>query len=256
MGIGVHGLADTFAILGYAFDSSEARELDVKFFENMYYAAVETSCELAKERGVYPTYEGSPANRGELQFDMWREEGGRRVETTLDWGKLKREKLSEYGLRNSYLLAPMPTASTARILGNSEPIEQFTSNTYARKVTNGFFNVVNKQVYKRLMKQGIWSSGLGNLLATTRGSMQDIEGIDADTKLMFRTVWEIPKSRWWRWRPRSVSVSQHSYQLLDLPQGVRQGKCSSLHNLEKGSQDWINLPEDTPGVQPCTIHCQ
>lgn len=191
MGIGIQGLADTFAMLGYAFDSAEARKLDVKIFENIYYAAVETSCELAKERGVYPSYKGSPASRGKLQFDMWREEEGRKVETTLDWDKLKREKLSEYGMRNSYLLAPMPTASTAQILGNNESIEPFTSNTYTRKVTSGFFNVVNKHLYKRLMKQGIWSSGLGNLLATTRGSIQDIEGIDYDTKLMFRTVWEI-----------------------------------------------------------------
>nr|BDT63202.1 MAG: wsv172-like protein [Hemigrapsus takanoi nimavirus]GBG35360.1 wsv172-like protein [Hemigrapsus takanoi nimavirus] len=192
-GIGVQGLADTFATLGYVFDSAEARELDVKIFENIYYAAVETSCELAKERGVYPSYEGSPASRGRLLFDMWREEEGRMVETTLDWDKLKREKLREYGMCNSYLLAPMPTASTPQILGNNESIEPITSNVYTRKVTRGFFNVVNKHLYKRLMKQGIWSSGLGNLLATTRGSIQDIEGIDADTKLMFRTVWEIPQ---------------------------------------------------------------
>ena len=191
MGIGVQGLADTFAILGYAFDSAEARRLDVRIFENMYYAAVETSCELAKERGVYPSYEGSPASQGKLQFDMWREEEGRNVETTLDWDKLKREKLNKYGMRNSYLLAPMPTASTAQILGNNESIEPFYSNTYTRKVTSGFFNVVNKHLYERLMKQGMWSPGLGNLLATTRGSIKDIEGIDADTKLMFRTVWEI-----------------------------------------------------------------
>lgn len=193
VGIGVQGLADTFAMLGYAFDSAEARKLDVEIFENIYYAAVETSCELAEERGVYPSYEGSPARQGKLQFDMWREEEGRKVETTLDWDKLKREKLSQYGMRNSYLLAPMPTASTAQILGNNESIEPFTSNTYTRKVTSGLFNVVNKHLYKRLMKRGMWSSGLGNLLATTRGSIQDIEGIDADTKLLFRTVWEIPQ---------------------------------------------------------------
>ena len=193
MGIGVQGLADTFALLGYAFDSAEAKDLNVKIFENIYYAAVETSCELAKERGVYPSFEDSPASQGKLQFDMWREEEGRKIETTLDWDKLKREKLSKYGMRNSYLTALMPTASTAQILGNNESIEPFTSNTYTRKVSSGFFIVVNKHLYKCLMNQGKWTSGLGNLFATTRGSIQDIEGIDTNTKYMLRTVWEIPQ---------------------------------------------------------------
>ena len=192
IGIGVQGLADVFAMLGYAFDSAEAKDLNVKIFENIYYAAVETSCELAKERGVYPSYEGSPASQGKLQFDMWREEG-RNVETTLDWDKLKREKLSKYGMRHSYLMALMPTASTAQILGNNESIEPFTSNAFTRKEASGFFIVVNKHLYKCLMKQGKWTSGLGNLLAITRGSIQDIKGIDAVTKDMFRTVWEIPQ---------------------------------------------------------------
>ena len=194
IGIGVQGLADTFAMLGYAFDSAEARELDVRIFESMYYAAVETSCELAKESGVYSSYKGSPASRGKLQIDMWREENLRTIETTLDWDKLKREKLSKYGMCNSYLLALMPTPCTATILGNNESIEPFSSNIITTKLDNKkFLTVVNKHLVKRLKKQGMWNPGLCNLLATTRGSIQDIDGIDADTKLIFRTVWEIPQ---------------------------------------------------------------
>uniref|UniRef100_A0A0P4W8B1 Ribonucleotide reductase large subunit C-terminal domain-containing protein n=1 Tax=Scylla olivacea TaxID=85551 RepID=A0A0P4W8B1_SCYOL len=191
IGIGVQSMADTFAMLRYAFDSAEARELDVKIFENIYYAADEASCELAKERGVYPSYEGSLGSQGKLQFDMRREEEGRKIETTLDRDKLKKEKMSKYSNHISYLLVLIPTRSTAQILGNNESNKPFTNNTYTRKVISRFFNVATRHLYKRLTKQGICSSGMGNFLATTRGSIQDIKGIDANTKLVFKTVWEI-----------------------------------------------------------------
>ena len=247
IGIGVQGLADTFAMLGYAFDSAEARELDVKIFENMYYAAVETSCELAKEKGVYLSYGGSPASRGKLQFDMWRDEEWRGIETTLDWDKLKREKLNEYGMRNSYLLASMPTPSTAKILGNNESIEPFNSNIITTKVNSKSFTVVNKHLVKRLKKQGMWNPGLYNLLATTRGSIQNIDGIDADTKLIFRTGWEIPQKS-------LVEMAAARAPFIDQSQSLNIHSSASTHQKAFAKVDALHRATWDAGLKTGLYH--
>ncbi|CAL1297686.1 unnamed protein product [Larinioides sclopetarius] len=186
IGIGVQGLADTFILMRYPFDSPEAQKLNIEIFETIYYAALEASCELAEKHGPYETYEGSPASQGILQYDMWN------VTPTdkWDWAALK-EKIAKHGLRNSLLLAPMPTASTAQILGNNESIEPYTSNIYSRRVLSGEFQVVNHHLLKDLTDLDLWDDNLKNKLIASNGSIQNIDGIPDNLKKLYRTVWEI-----------------------------------------------------------------
>ncbi|GBM71399.1 Ribonucleoside-diphosphate reductase large subunit [Araneus ventricosus] len=186
IGIGVQGLADTFILMRYPFDCPEAQKLNIEIFETIYYAALEASCELAEKWGPYETYEGSPASQGVLQYDMWN------VTPTdkCDWAALK-EKIAKHGLRNSLLLAPMPTASTAQILGNNESIEPYTSNIYSRRVLSGEFQVVNHHLLKDLTELDLWDDNLKNKLIAHNGSIQNIDGIPDNLKKLYRTVWEI-----------------------------------------------------------------
>ncbi|KAF8794544.1 ribonucleoside-diphosphate reductase large subunit-like [Argiope bruennichi] len=186
IGIGVQGLADAFILMRYPFDSPEAQKLNIEIFETIYYAALEASCELAEKYGPYETYEGSPASQGILQYDMWN------VTPTdkWDWAALK-EKIAKHGLRNSLLLAPMPTASTAQILGNNESIEPYTSNIYSRRVLSGEFQVVNHHLLKDLTDLDLWDDNLKNKLIASNGSIQNIDGIPDNLKKLYRTVWEI-----------------------------------------------------------------
>lgn len=186
IGIGVNGLADAFMILGMPFDSPEARKLNVQIFETIYHAALERSCELAKELGTYETYEGCPASKGELQYDMW----GVTPSDLWNWAELK-EKIAEHGLRNSLLLAPMPTASTSQILGFNECFEPFTSNIYTRRVLAGEFQVVNPWLLRTLVEQGLWSETMKNRIIAHGGSIQNVPGIPDDIKRLYKTVWEI-----------------------------------------------------------------
>ncbi|MCO5590082.1 hypothetical protein L7F22_044051 [Adiantum nelumboides] len=186
IGIGVNGLADAFMILGMPFDSPEARKLNVQIFETIYHAALERSCELAKELGTYETYEGSPASKGELQYDMWNVTPS----DLWNWSELK-EKIAEHGLRNSLLLAPMPTASTSQILGFNECFEPFTSNIYTRRVLAGEFQVVNPWLLRTLVEQGLWSETMKNRIIAHGGSIQNVPGIPDDIKRLYKTVWEI-----------------------------------------------------------------
>ncbi|XP_013779959.1 ribonucleoside-diphosphate reductase large subunit-like [Limulus polyphemus] len=188
IGIGVQGLADAFILMRYPFDSKEAQLLNIQIFETIYYGAVEASCELSEKLGPYETYQGSPVSKGILQYDMWNV-----TPTTLwDWTALK-EKVAKHGLRNSLLIAPMPTASTAQILGNNESIEPYTSNIYSRRVLSGEFQVVNHHLLKDLTERGLWNEDMKNQLISQNGSVQNIEGIPADLKDLYRTVWEIPQ---------------------------------------------------------------
>lgn len=188
IGIGVQGLADTFILMRYPFDSEEAQKLNKDIFETIYYAALEASCELAEKFGTYETYEGCPVSKEILQYDMWNVTPS----TRWDWVALK-EKIAKHGLRNSLLLAPMPTASTAQILGNNESIEPYTSNIYSRRVLSGEFQVVNHHLLKDLTDQGLWDENMKNRLIANNGSIQNIEGIPDDLKKLYRTVWEIPQ---------------------------------------------------------------
>lgn len=186
IGIGVQGLADAFAKMRYPFESPQAMKLNKDIFETMYYAALESSCELAQKYGTYPSYEGSPVSKGILQPDMW----GVATSDRWDWSAL-REKIKKHGIRNSLLLAPMPTASTAQILGNNESTEPFTSNLYNRRVLAGEFTVVNKYLLKDLVERGLWTPEIRNQLIHERGSVQRIAAIPQEIKDLYKTVWEI-----------------------------------------------------------------
>ncbi|RIW16973.1 ribonucleoside-diphosphate reductase subunit alpha [Algoriphagus lacus] len=187
IGLGIQGLADAFIMLRMPFDSAEARGLNEDIFETIYYAAVETSMELAKTQGPYETYEGSPASKGILQFDMW---GVTPKSGRWNWNELK-DKVKKYGMRNSLLVAPMPTASTSQILGNNECFEPYTSNLYTRRTLSGEFIMVNKHLMKDLINLGLWNDNMRNRLISTNGSVQNVPGIPQNIKDIYKTVWEI-----------------------------------------------------------------
>ena len=187
LGLGVQGLADVLAVLEYSWDSVEAADINRRIFENLYYAAITTSISLARELGPYETFDGSPASRGILQFDMWDDA---RVDAGFDWDKIKAD-MKTYGLRNSLLVAPMPTASTAIILGNNESTEPFTSNLYVRRTLTGEFTMVNRHLVKELSRLGLWNKRTKDQIIADNGSIQQIHGVPAKTKDVFKTVWEI-----------------------------------------------------------------
>lgn len=186
IGIGVQGLADAFILMRHAFDSAEAKALNKAIFETIYFAACTASKDIAKEDGAYETYEGSPISNGEFQFDMW----GVTPTDRWEWDIL-REEVKEHGVRNSLLLAPMPTASTAQILGNNECFEPYTSNIYTRRVLSGEFIIVNKHLLRDLVKLGIWNDELKNKLMASNGSVQNIEEIPDNIKALYKTAWEL-----------------------------------------------------------------
>ncbi len=189
VGLGVQGLADTFIKLRMPFDSEEAKALNKEIFETMYFAAVSSSKDQASKDGAYETYEGSPISKGQFQHNLWgikdKELSGR-----WDWKEL-REEVEKYGVRNSLLMAPMPTASTSQILGNNECFEPYTSNVYTRRVLSGEFIVVNKHLLHDLIELGLWNDDMKNALMATNGSVQNIEGVPDNLKAIYKTVWEI-----------------------------------------------------------------
>jgi len=187
IGIGIQGLADAFCMMRMPFDSDEARQLNKDIFETIYYGAMESSMELAKLHGPYETWEGSPISQGIFQFDMW---GVKPDSQRWDWEKL-RKGVIQNGVRNSLLLAPMPTASTSQILGNNECFEPFTSNIYVRRVLSGEFVVVNKYLLKDLVKLGLWDEEMKNNLVRASGSVQPIPNIPQNIKELYKTAWEI-----------------------------------------------------------------
>ncbi|SNB57619.1 CPXV083 protein [Cowpox virus] len=187
IGIGVQGLADAFILLNYPFDSPEAQDLNKKIFETIYYGALEASCELAEKEGPYETYTGSYASNGILQYDLWNI-----VPSDLwNWEPLK-DKIRTYGLRNSLLVAPMPTASTAQILGNNESVEPYTSNIYTRRVLSGEFQVVNPHLLRVLTERKLWNDEIKNRIMADGGSIQNTN-LPEDIKRVYKTIWEIPQ---------------------------------------------------------------
>ena len=186
IGIGVQGLADAFILLRLPFDSELAKMLNRNIFETIYFAAMTTSMELAKLEGPYESFAGSPASKGIFQFDMW----GVEPSSRWDWAGLKSD-VKEFGIRNSLLLAPMPTASTSQIFGNNECFEPYTSNIYSRRVLSGEFVIVNKHLLKDLVQLGLWNNDMKNKIILANGSVQGIEEIPADIKEIYKTVWEI-----------------------------------------------------------------
>nr|CAB3265788.1 ribonucleoside-diphosphate reductase large subunit-like [Phallusia mammillata] len=224
IGIGVQGLADTFILMRLAFDCEEAMLLNKQIFETIYYAALTTSCELAKELGPYETYKGSPVSKGQLQYDMWDA-----TPTKLwDWAKLKAE-IAKHGVRNSLLIAPMPTASTAQILGNNESIEPYTSNIYTRRVLSGEFQIVNQHLLKELTENGIWNENVKLQMIAANGSIQNIPEIPDDVKARYRTVWEISQKN-------VVKMAADRAPFIDQSQSLNihiaepsYGKLTSMH---------------------------
>ncbi|GAV29017.1 ribonucleoside-diphosphate reductase [Pichia membranifaciens] len=186
--VGVQGLADAFMLLRLPFDSPEAKELNIQIFETIYHAALEASVELAIKEGPYETYEGSPASQGVLQFDLW----GKKPTDLWDWDSLK-EKIRAHGLRNSLLVAPMPTASTSQILGYNECFEPYTSNIYSRRVLAGEFQIVNPYMLRDLVEMGLWNDSMKNHIISDNGSIQNLPNIPQEIKDLYKTVWEIPQ---------------------------------------------------------------
>jgi ribonucleoside-diphosphate reductase alpha chain len=186
IGLGVQGLADAFLLMRYAFESKEAQQLNKDIFETLYFGALEASCELAEKYGAYESYPGSPASKGVLQMDLWN------VPTTdrWDWDGL-RARIAKHGLRNSLLLAPMPTASTSQILGNNECFEPYTSNIYTRRVLSGEFTIINKYLVKDLIDLNLWNDRMRHRIIAGNGSLQAIETIPQSVRDLYKTVWEI-----------------------------------------------------------------
>ena len=224
IGLGVQGLADVFILCRHAFDSDEAKEINARIFETMYHAALEASSELAEVDGSYETFEGSPASQGVLQFDMWEGE----TKLHYDWDAMK-ERVKTKGLRNSLLMAPMPTASTAQILGNNECFEPYTTNIYLRRTLAGEFVIVNKHLVNDLKKIGLWSKEMKDLMVKAGGSIQTIVDIPEDIKKLYRTVWEIKMKDvidMAAARGRFIDQSQSMNLFMESP---TMSKLSSMH---------------------------
>jgi ribonucleoside-diphosphate reductase alpha subunit len=224
IGLGVQGLADVFILCRHAFDSDEAKEINARIFETMYHAALEASSELAEVDGSYETFDGSPASQGVLQFDMWEGE----TKLHYDWDAMK-ERVKTKGLRNSLLMAPMPTASTAQILGNNECFEPYTTNIYLRRTLAGEFVIVNKHLVNDLKKIGLWSKEMKDLMVKAGGSIQTIVDIPEDIKKLYRTVWEIKMKDvidMAASRGRFIDQSQSMNLFMESP---TMSKLSSMH---------------------------
>ena len=224
IGLGVQGLADAFIMMRYPFESEEAKTLNREVFETIYFAAMTASKDLAIEQGPYSTYEGSPVSQGIFQFDMW----GVTPTSRWEWDLLK-EEVKKNGVRNSLLLAPMPTASTAQILGNNECFEPYTSNIYTRRVLSGEFIVVNKFLLKDLVRLGLWSPEMRQKLMASNGSVQNIQEIPQDIKDLYKTAWEISqKAVIDQAADRGAYICQ-SQSLNIFMENANFGKLTSMH---------------------------
>lgn len=224
VGLGVSGLADAFLALRLPFDSPEARQLNIQIFETIYHAALESSCEIAAKLGPYETYEGSPVSKGELQYDMW----GVTPTDLWDWDGLK-AKIGKHGVRNSLLVAPMPTASTSQIMGFNECFEPYTSNIYSRRVLAGEFQVVNPWLLKDLVDQGLWSDNMKNRIIADGGSIQRIPNIPDDLKALYKTVWEISQRHIVQMAADRGAFVDQSQSLNIHMKEPTMGKITSMH---------------------------
>jgi ribonucleoside-diphosphate reductase alpha chain len=231
IGLGVQGLADAFILLGLPFESEEARALNREIFETIYFASMTASKDLAIKEGPYSTFEGSPVSKGVFQFDMW----GVTPSARWEWDLLK-EEVKQHGVRNSLLLAPMPTASTAQILGNNECFEPYTSNIYTRRVLSGEFIIVNKHLLKDLVKEGLWNMDMRQKIMAANGSVQHIPEIPGRIKELYKTAWEISqKAIIDQAADRGAFICQ-SQSLNIFMEQANFGKLTSMHfyGWEKG----------------------
>ena len=247
IGIGVQGLADVFMMLGLPFDSPEARELNKKIFNQMYFSALLESCQLAQEEGPYETFPGSPASQGVLQPDLWG------IETSLVWDEL-REKIKTHGLRNSLLVAPMPTASTAQIMGNNEAFEPFTTNIYLRRTLAGEFVMINKHLVKDLEKLGLWTPALKTEIIRHGGSVQALD-IPDRLKQVYRTVWEIPQKSLIDMSADRGAFIDQSQSLNIFMEDPSVAKLTSMHfyGWRKGLKTGMYYLRTRPKAKPVQI---
>jgi ribonucleoside-diphosphate reductase subunit M1 len=245
IGIGVQGLADTFIQLRMPYDSEKARLLNVQIFETLYYGALEASSEIAEKDGPYSTYEGSPLSKGILQFDMW----GVSPTSLWDWTAL-RQRIAKHGVRNSLLLAPMPTVLTSQILGNNESTEPIASNIAVRRVVSGEFQIVNHHLLKDLNERGLWDEAMKNQIIDNNGSIQNIPGIPSDLKQIYKTVWEISQKV-------VINMSADRGAFIDQSQSMNihiaspnYGVMSSMHFYawQKGLKTGMHYLKTKPGA--------
>lgn len=225
IGLGVQGLADTFFLMRYSFESEEALELNNQIFETIYFAALSASKDLAKKNGAYETYEGSPISEGKFQFDLW---GTKPTSKYWNWDDLKKE-IAEHGVRNSLLVAPMPTASTSQILGNNECFEPITSNIYVRRVLSGEFAVVNKYLVNDLIERGLWTQDMRTAIIANNGSVQNIKEVPQELKSLYKTVWEIKQKAVINLSAGRAPYIDQAQSLNIHMQDPNFGKLSSMH---------------------------
>ena len=244
IGIGVQGLADAFLSLRMPFDSAEAKHLNIQIFETIYHAAVEASTELAARDGAYQSFEGSPASKGQLQYDLW----GVTPTDLWDWDEVK-EKVEKHGLRNSLLVAPMPTASTSQILGFNECFEPYTSNIYSRRVLAGEFQVVNPWLLRDLVDMGLWSDNMKNRIIADNGSIQNIPNIPQELKAMYKTVWELSQKT-------IIDMAADRGAFIDQSQSLNIhikdpsfGKITSMHFVLISRRPWLIIVRLEEGSQ-------
>jgi ribonucleoside-diphosphate reductase alpha chain len=231
IGLGVQGLADTFILMGFPFESLEARKLNKEIFETIYFAAMTASKDQAIEFGTYETYAGSPVSQGVFQYDMW----GVTPSNRWEWSLLK-EEVKKHGVRNSLLLAPMPTASTAQILGNNECFEPYTSNIYTRRVLSGEFIIVNRHLLKDLVRSGLWNRDMRHKIMAANGSIQNITEIPQDIKDLYKTAWEISQKAIIELAADRGAYICQSQSLNIFMENANFGKLTSMHfyGWEKG----------------------
>jgi ribonucleoside-diphosphate reductase alpha subunit len=222
IGIGVQGMADVFQMLGLAFDEPKARKLNTGIFEAIYHAALTESCALAKEEGPYETFKGSPASAGILQHDMWGKE------TNEFWNEI-REQIKTHGLRNSLLVAPMPTASTAQIMGNNEAFEPYTTNIYLRRTLAGEFVMINKHLVRELMSLGKWTPEIKTEIVRDGGSVKNLDGVPDKLKEVYRTIWEIPQKSIIDMAADRGAYIDQSQSLNIFMENPTMAKLSSMH---------------------------
>jgi ribonucleoside-diphosphate reductase alpha subunit len=247
--IGVQGLADVFMMLGWAFDDPKSRMLNERIFAYIYASALTESCQLAIDEGPYETFAGSPASQGILQFDMWNKEP-----LDDDWSEMK-QNIKKYGLRNSLLVAPMPTASTSQIMGNNEAFEPYTTNIYLRRTLAGEFVMVNKHLVRDLEKLGLWSPALKTDIIRHGGSVQNIPSIPDNLKVIYKTVWEIPQKSLIDMSADRGAFIDQSQSLNIFLEDPTVAKLSSMHmyGWKKGLKTGMYYLRTRPKAKPIQV---
>jgi len=247
IGIGVQGLADAFIMMGFPFDSAEAKQLNKEIFETLYFASLTESNDIASKDGHYESYKGSPMSKGEFQFDMW----GVKPSDRWDWDTLRKD-IKKYGTRNSLLLAPMPTASTSQILGNNECFEPYTSNIYTRRTLSGEYIIVNKHLLKDLIKLGLWNDEMKQQMMAANGSVQDIPEIPKELKDLYKTAYEISQKVIIDMSADRGAFICQSQSLNLFVENPNFGKLSSMHfyGWQKGLKTGMYYLRSKAAVDP------